>query len=172
MTLHLFPAAPILPPSSLSSLTGTLPPPPFGFPPPGFPGAPQDQNLAAAAMAAAMFGGLRPPDAASSLAALHPPPQLPQGPGFPPLHPPGLGGLGPGGLPEGMHPPFPGLPFPPPGDHGPLPFDERGMPPMPPDMLGHGTSFCVSVKSCTIGWVFTTSIKSHPSTSAIHHTLV
>ncbi len=32
-----------------------------------------------------------------------------------------------------------GMPFPPPGDHGPMSFDERGLPPMPPDML-HGES--------------------------------
>ncbi len=86
-------AAPILPPTSLH---GNLPPPPFGFPPP-FPGAPpaNDQSLAAA-MAAAMFGG------GGGLPTL-PPPQH----GFPHLPPPGMG-LGPTGMPEGMHPPFPG----------------------------------------------------------------
>ncbi|XP_064405432.1 pre-mRNA 3'-end-processing factor FIP1-like isoform X2 [Halichondria panicea] len=118
---------PMLPPSSL----GNLPPPPFGFPPP-FHGAPPtgDHNLAAAM--AAMFG-VRPPDG-SGLPNL-PPPQH----GFPPMPPPGMG-MGMGGMPDGMHPPFPGLPFPPPGDHGPMSFDERGLPPMPPDML-HGAPF-------------------------------
>ena len=85
----------MLPPSSL----GNLPPPPFGFPPP-FHGAPPtgDHNLAAAM--AAMFG-VRPPDG-SGLPNL-PPPQH----GFPPMPPPGMG-MGMGGMPDGMHPPFPG----------------------------------------------------------------
>ncbi len=49
---------------------------------------------------AAMFG-VRPPDG-SGLPNL-PPPQH----GFPPMPPPGMG-MGMGGMPEGMHPPFPG----------------------------------------------------------------
>ena len=87
--------APMLPPSSL----GNLPPPPFGFPPP-FHGAPPtgDHNLAAAM--ATMFG-VRPPDG-SGLPNL-PPPQH----GFPPMPPSGMG-MGMGGTPDGMHPPFPG----------------------------------------------------------------
>ncbi|XP_064405477.1 cleavage and polyadenylation specificity factor subunit 6-like isoform X5 [Halichondria panicea] len=145
---------PMLPPSSL----GNLPPPPFGFPPP-FHGAPPtgDHNLAAAM--AAMFG-VRPPDG-SGLPNL-PPPQH----GFPPMPPPGMG-MGMGGMPDGMHPPFPGMPFPPPGDHGPMSFDERGLPPMPPDML-HGRAHeivnaavaAVVITVSTIGATDTTVTKN------------
>ena len=84
-----------------------LAPPPFGIPPPGFPGVPQE-NIAAAM--AAMFGR---------------PDQFGHPPQIPPFPPPGFPG-------DGMLPPpgFPGMPphFPMPGgDHGHL-LD------VPPDM--------------------------------------
>lgn len=93
------------------------------FPPP----LPGTQDSIAAAMAAAMLGGVRPPD---HQLGMPPPPFHPGLPPFPPPH------MGPEGLPP---PPFPGMPppFPLHGDHGHPPLDERGLP-LLPELLGPG----------------------------------
>lgn len=108
------------------------------FPPP-LPGA-SAQDSIAVAMAAAMLGGVRPPE--PHLPGLPPPPFHPGLPPFPP--PPGMGH---DGFP---HHPFPGMPppFPITGDHGHPPIDERGLPLMP-ELLGPGEALLYLAAVCS-----------------------
>ncbi len=50
---------------------------------------------------------------------------------------------------------YSGMPFPMPGDHGPMSFDDRGLPPMPPDMMSHGQCYiytCIYIHQYFVVW--------------------